>query len=164
MENLDWLSGVVFPYINFFIFLFVLIKVAKAPLLGILAKRKEDYEAIYKKANQEKKDAEVKLAELNSRMTQLSKEVEEVQSKARDEAKKEAKGIIEEGKRLAENIKLEARRIAEVEAQKAQESLERMILDQVYENVLKKLKNDLVETDHEQINAKQIERLKTIEL
>lgn len=159
MEHFNWIKGFWFPYINFFLFAFVLIKVAKKPLTNILQARRKEYESQFLAAKKEREDADRRLEELNTRMANLDNEIAELRQNAEKEAEAEAARIIEQGRVLAEHIKDEAKRIAQAELEKAQKDLNDQLLNLVHAKVSEKLRSELGKEEHSRINASQVSAL-----
>ena len=159
MEHFNWVQGFWFPYINFFLFAFILVKVAKKPLSNLLQARKEEYESQFKAAKKEREEADKRLAELNQRMANLNQELSDLKANAQKEAQAEAARIVEQGRVLAEHIKDEAKRVAQAELQKAQKNLNDQVLELVHAQVTEKLKKELGKEEHSRFVANQVNTL-----
>lgn len=159
MEHINWTTGFLFPYINFAIFLFLLIKFAKNPAISAFAKRRENFLKLLDEANKAKKEAEEKNIELKMRLDSLESEVEQIKHRAQQEAMNEARQLVEDAQKLAEHIKLEAQRIAQNELKQAKSDIQNEIVRTVKENVLNKIKTDLSENDQSQIVSRRIQLL-----
>src|SRR5262249_43150570 len=73
----------------------------------------------------------------------LDKELAEIKAIAKDGATQEAGKIVADAERLAEHLRVEARRIADAEGDKARAALRREIVEAVKDHVQKKIKTEL---------------------
>ena len=71
MEGVGFVSGVLFPFVNFALFLTVLICIVRKPLRGFVAKRRQDF-------LQEAQDASDKAEELHKLQVKIKKESESI--------------------------------------------------------------------------------------
>ena len=143
-------------------FAFILVKVAKKPLSNLLKAKREEYENQFMAAKKEREEADKRLSELNQRLSNLDTELSEIKAKAKKEAESDAARIVEQGRVLAEHIKDEAKRVAQAELQKAQETLNEQVLKLVHEKVAEKLKNELGKQDHSRVVASQVNTLTSL--
>lgn len=159
MEHFNWLTGFVFPYINFAIFLFLLIKFAKNPAISAFSKRRENFMKLVEEAHKAKKEAEEKNVELKTRLASLEQEVATMRDKAQKEAQNEARQMIEDAQKLAEHIKVEANRIAQTELKKAKDDLQMEIVQSVKNSVLAKIRSELTDSEQSAVVDRRVKLL-----
>ena len=82
MKDFNWIVGFVFPYINFFIFIFLFLKLFKKPIVDAMANRKTAYEQMAAEATKAKEEAEAKSRELDAKLANLTSEIEDIKAKA----------------------------------------------------------------------------------
>lgn len=162
MSHFDWLSGFVFPYINFLIFVVLLVKFAGKPLRELFGKRKKEFQALVDSARETQRQAEEQLKVLNDRLAGLDQEIQEIKEGARKDAEAEAQKIIEQGKKLAGYMKEEAVRVAEAEVSKAREELQKDILVSVRQKVEEKVRQDMTSDEKKQFIQSQVSRLRAV--
>ena len=68
MKDFNWIVGFVFPYINFFIFIFLFLKLFKKPIVDAMANRKTAFEQMAAEATKAKEEAEAKSKELDAKL------------------------------------------------------------------------------------------------
>ena len=143
MENFNWITSVVIPYTNLALFLFLLVKIGKDPMLGAITGRKTSFEQQLKEANAAKEEAQAKHKELSEKLSKLSTEVSEIKNKAKSQAEAEAQKIVKDAETLAAHLTKEAQRIADAEVAKAKSVLRDEILKGVKEKVVGKISAEL---------------------
>lgn len=148
-EPFHWFVQFVVPYLNFLIFLGILVYFARTPLSQLASKRKSTFDAHHKAASEALNQAKQQLDELQNRAKVLSSEVDIMRSRGIQEAQSEAKRIVEDGKKLAQQILEDAKKMRDAEFLQAQAELERQALILVKTAVVKKLETDFNESkDH----------------
>lgn len=143
MESFNWLSLVIFPYVNFFLFLGVLVYFARKPLNAMTLQKRAEYERVVLEANRAKAEADAKLKAINSRLSNLAAELLSMKNTALAEAEEEANKIVQQGERLAKRLKEDAHRMAQAEVEKAEAILSERILNGVRNSVVTRLKSEM---------------------
>lgn len=141
-ESFHWFVVYVVPYLNFFIFLAILVYFARKPLSQAALKRKNSFESHYQSASEALRNAQHQLESLQRRSKALDAEIALMRAKAVSEAESEANKIIEEGKKQAELILQDAKRMRDAEYLQAQSELEREALELAKARLVKKLETD----------------------
>ena len=162
MESFNWLTGFVFPCINFFLFMILLVRLAKKPLLGLLGAKRQEFLELLASAQQVRAEAEARLRELNQRLAGLDKELAQIKELARQEAEQEARIIVEKGREIASFTKEEACRLAHAELEKARSDIQAQILSAVRGQVEEKIRQDMTISEKEQYLRSQIGRLGSV--
>lgn len=161
MDKAFYLS-VIAPYLNFALFIFLAYKFLKKPLVSMFANQKIDFEKKLKEADSAKEIALKQNQELQAKLTELEKEIEEIKSKAISSSEYESNEIVNRANKLAENMKLEAVKIREMELKKAKEALKKQIVSEVKLVVLQKLENDLDADQKNKMIRTNISQLRSI--
>jgi F0F1-type ATP synthase membrane subunit b/b' len=141
-EFFHWFVECIVPYINFFIFLSILVFVARKPLSQLSLKRKKDFDAHHQKAAETLERVKNQLDELQHRSKGLDAEMERIKKSAMQEAQEEARRIVDQGKRLAQQILEDAKRMRDAEYLQAQKKLETQALHLVKLALVKRLEKD----------------------
>ncbi len=124
MENYHWIYEYVAPYINFLIFLGILVYFSRKPLANFAQNRKASFEAHFKTANDSLHEAQHELEAIQKRFAGLDEEIRVLKAKAKADAEADATKIVNEGKRLAAQILEDAKRMQEGEFLEAKKQLE----------------------------------------
>jgi F-type H+-transporting ATPase subunit b len=161
-SHVDPWMGIIFPYINFSIFLALLIYFARKPAAEAARKRREDFERLMAEATKAKEVAEERLRELTARQAQLDAEVKEIQTTSRVAAEAEAAKIVADAERLAVHFKAEARRIAEAEVLRARQELRQEIVAAVKDSVTQKIKSELTPEAQLTLVKRQVGELRSV--
>lgn len=162
MEGVDLFMGLIAPYINFFIFIFIAIKLFKKPIQGMIAARKKSHEDLVAEATRAKKEAEAKQKELNQRLSTLDSEIEEMRNKAREAAELAAKEMLDKARSVAANMTAESKRLADAQLKQAKEKLQAEIVQEVTSQVEAKLRGDVDSSKHQSLVSSKIYQLKAM--
>lgn len=159
MGDLDLTTGVIIPYINFLIFFVLALKFFKKPLMGMIATRREDYEALLAKAESAKLEALEQKKALDLKFKDLEKNLAEIKDSIKLTAQSEAEDIIRNAKDLAAHMEAEATKLAEAKVRDAQLELRKQIMGMVAEKVTTKLKTEVDDGRHQQLLSNKIVNL-----
>lgn len=143
MENFNWITGAVFPYINFLMFCFLAFKLFSKQVRTATAKKHEDYLKLIEQATAAKKAAEQEQQRLDQRLNGLGNEISKLKEKAKIDAEKEANLIVLEAQRFAEHVKNEAKRVIENEVNEARSVLKNEIVTSVKIKVVEQIEKEL---------------------
>lgn len=141
-EPFHWFVEYIVPYLNFLIFLAILVYVARKPLALLASKRKSAFDAHFKAASETLEEAKRQLEGLQKRNKTLDAEMENLRKAAVLDAQNEAKRIIEDGKKLAQLLLEDAKKMRDAEFLHAQQQLEKEALALAKVAVIKKLEKD----------------------
>lgn len=162
-SHVDPLMGIVLPYVNFFIFLVLLVYFAKKPAAVAAKKRQEDFKQLMAEATRAKEEAEARLKQLNAQHSLLANEIEEIKSTFQAVAATEAAKILSDAEAFAANLKQEAHRIAEAELARAKQSLREEIVSAVKKNVTLKIQTEMTAEAQLALVQRQIKDLHTVQ-
>lgn len=161
-EHVDPWLGIIFPYINFAIFLAAAIFFFRKPARAAAAKKREAYEKLLAESKAAHEQAAKKLAEIQARHAGLDREIADLKATAKTTADMEASKIIGDAERVAEHLRNEAKRIAAAEVERARAALRQEIVESVRDAVTQKLKTELNTEAHLSLVKNRIGELKTI--
>ncbi len=159
MEHLDILKQVVYPYINFALFIGLMVYVARKPLGQMVAKKKADFEAAVAEAQKARVEAESLNRKLTERMAGLEVEIEELKKRLLDSTKQEASNIMHNAERAAEHMVGEAKRIAETELEEAKVELKTLIASQLRLSLEAELGKTLTDTKKQDFSKAQTSKI-----
>lgn len=115
----DWL----WPVINFTILVVILVKFGGKPIAEFFKNRTALIEKSLKESQEAKEIAQKTLNEVQARLNNTDKEIEQIVAAARKSGEKEKEAIIAEGERLKEKILEQAKSNIDFELQKARETI-----------------------------------------
>lgn len=143
MEGVELLTGVVFPYINFAIFLVLATFMFRRPIKNALSAKRDSYQTLVKKASLAKEEAEARQRDLQLRLANIDQEIGELRQQAKIQAGIDAKTLISNAEKLAEHLQREAHRIAAAEVAAAKVELQHEIMKLVKQQVIDKVQKKL---------------------
>lgn len=148
MEQLSWWQSVGFPYLNFALFLIVLIYFARAPLRKLARQRREDYLVLLTKAQELQAQASAQLATLNKRLAGLDAEVAALRQSLNAEAKRDAEEIVRKGEEIKRFLHEEASRVRAAEVARAQQELQQQIVAVLQGDLSKQVASKWRDAEH----------------
>ena len=160
MTEIDWFKGVIVPYGNLLLFLAILIYFARKPIADMVAARRSAYQKLLAEASAARDQAMAKTAELETRLANLDKELEEIRVNSMREAELESKIMLEKAETLASNIRRDAAKAAEAQTQQAQEALQAEILASVGAAIRSKISSDYSADNHLALVKEGIQKLR----
>ena len=161
-DSFGWFIECVVPYINFFIFLGILVYFSKKPLSQLAGKRKSDFDAHQRLAKETLGRAKEGLDQLTRRMKGLNEEIASMKSKALTEAKREAQKIIDDGKRQAEQILEDAKKLREAEFAEAQRKLALETMSRARADLLGRLEKEFDSSKDKHFIEKRLEEIASL--
>lgn len=139
----EWITGVIVPYapyINFFLFVYLLWRSAKGPAHDAAQKRSEEYRSLYEKASESNREARASLEALRTKMSSLEGEIAGIESQAQQTAKAYAESLAAEAERMSEHLSTEAQQLAVREAVHAKELLKEELWGKAKEDLLERVR------------------------
>ena len=162
--DMDFVKSVVLPYINFAIFLVLLIKFGKKPLAQALGARKDAFLASSSQAKQLHDEAKLLNEKLQSRLDNLSSELSEIAETIINTAKSESDRIISEAERLSLAIKTEAELLIQSELAQAEQKIHNDLVAQAAKAVEEKLKSGLAAEANSALVTSGINKIRSMNL
>lgn len=142
MADVNWLTGIVFPYINFVLFVFLLWRFARKPAHSAAEKRSAEYKALYEKAAKEFRDAEGRLSSLKAKYDSLEGELAAIEENAKEAARKQSELLMLEARKMSENLGVEAQNIARREASEAKRQLKEELWEKAKGELLDRVRSE----------------------
>lgn len=121
----------------------------------MMAKRRVEFENLVNEADKARRDAEAKSQELQHRLTNLDQEIRRIVDEGRTNAEREAAALVAKANSVAEQIQIEVKRTAEAEVKAARDQLRREIVQQISDNISKRLL-EVGDGDHTMIITQQV--------
>ena len=142
------ISELVFPTINFLIFLFILWKYVIPPVRSALRQRREKIALELDEAKRAKEEAESLRREYKQKLAGLAAEQEKMRVQALEAAERERSRIVEEARQMAERVKNEAQQIAQREIEEARRILRQDVANQAVQMATALVQSRLTQADH----------------
>ena len=117
------ISDVIFPTLNFLIYVFILVKFALPLVRSFLQSRHEEVLSAITLASAKKQQAEALVRDYQTKLAGLDKETEAIQTEMRDEGEREKSKLLSEARALALKIKDDAQFLAEQEVKIARQKI-----------------------------------------
>ncbi|MGE0825040.1 MAG: F0F1 ATP synthase subunit B [Candidatus Binatia bacterium] len=142
------LWGLVFPAVNFLLFVFVLRKYALPAVQDALRQRQAKIVAALDEAKRAKEEAESLKRDYERKLAGLAEEQQKVRAQALESAERERQRIIAEAQQLAERMKNEVQHIAQRELEEARRVLRKEVSEQAIVMATELLQSRLTPADH----------------
>lgn len=155
----EGIMGWVWKIVNFAILVFILVKFLGKPMRDYFKKRTELIEQSLKQAQEAKAMAEKALKEVQEKLRLKDEEVERIIATARSSGEAEKAEMIEEGRRMAEKIKEQARENIAMELASAREALRVEAAEIALKLAEKKLREELDEDTQKRLIEDSLKRL-----
>lgn len=149
----------IWKIINFGILFFILYKFGKKPIQSFLKQRSEIIEKTLKEAKEAKELAEKALREVDVRLKEKDKEIQEILSVSRRSGETERENLIEQGNRLREKILEQAKANIAYELKHAKEAIKAEAAEIAIELAEKKLKEKLTKEEQERLLGESIAKI-----
>jgi F-type H+-transporting ATPase subunit b len=152
---------VILQFVNFFLYVVLIVFIARTPLSNYFKERHAGFFAAKKKADAARSEAEAKRKEIQDRLSKLETTRDESIQRAREEAEALRKQIVNEAQALSQKLKLEAARTAEVEINRAKYELREELLEQSVQMAKRVLvdTNKVQEQDQKRLQAEFVEKI-----
>ena len=153
----------IFVYLNFLIFLAVLIYFSRKPLANMAKAKQQVFLDQYREAQQSEERMQALLSELEDRKSSFAEELENMRSNILEVANREARQIREQSEQVAQAIIDDARAKTASDIATAQKNLEKEVLDRVYSGVVDRFNaNDDVGPESDVMIIKRVEKIKSL--
>ena len=156
MEEQSQLTTVVFPFVNFALFLVALIYFARGPVRKVAKDQQEQYLKLIKESQTAKAGAEKAYAEVERRSENFNAEIEKLRRDRLRQADEDAKAIIESAERLAAHMTMEAQRLIEFEINSARRALREELVTIAVNKVSERISSQLNHDAHLRLVEKSI--------
>ena len=149
----------VWSFLNFFIFLFLLWRLAKKPAAQAAEQKSEEYKKLLQESMDAYARAEKRLHSLKKRFATLEQEFVRIKHQAKQTADLEAEKLKKEAERVSEYLASEAQRVSRVEQEKAKNLLQKELWEQTRLGVVEKLQSEMTAAEQKQVLSNSIQAL-----
>ena len=156
------MEQVVYPYINFGLFLWVLWFFGRKSIKKMAQGEKEEFDRSVEEAHRLRDEALEQKARTDLRLASLDAEIEKIKEKARLLAEQEAKEILAQAERRARHIEDEVRRAVDYEVNEARAALRQEILTAVESALVERVTSTLAGERQEAVLDRQIQTIPAI--
>jgi F-type H+-transporting ATPase subunit b len=147
-EHVPSISDLVFPIINFLLFVFILYRYVIPTVRDALRQRREKITLALEEAKRAKEEAERLRQDYEQKIAGLAAEQEKIREQALEAAERERGRIVEEARQMAERVKNEVQQIAQREVEEARRTLRQEVANQAVRMATELLQSRLMQTDH----------------
>ena len=144
-------SELIFPFINFLIFLFLIYRFVLPLARDYFDKRRAGIAAAVNEGEEAKRQAETFLADYRKRLARLGDELGAIRDTLRADAEKEKSKLLAEAAEIAERIKADADFLADQEVRLARQELRREIVERAEQTAERLVRENLTATDQRRI-------------
>lgn len=154
-----WWKDYIYKIINFGVLVAILYIFGKKPFQSMMKQRTEMIEKSLKEAREAKELAGKALREVDARLKEKDKEIQEILSVTRRSGEKERENLVEQGDRLKEKILEQAKANIAFELKHAKETIKAEAAEVAIELAEKKLKEKLTKEDQEKLVEESIAKI-----
>ena len=147
-EHVPSISDLVFPVINFLLFVFILYRYVIPTVRDALRQRREKITLALEEAKRAKEEAERLRKDYELKLAGLAAEQEKIREQALEAAEQERERIVEEARQMAERVKSEVQQIAQREVEEARRTLRQEAANQAVRIATELIQSRLTQTDH----------------
>lgn len=162
LQEFNWLSGFVFPYINFVIFLIILLYSSKKSAQKLALKRKEDYENLFREAQAAKEASDKELEFLRERFKNLEVEISKMQANYKKTSQNEVAAIKASAEKMVHQIQEESKRISQNEIANAQKQLTIDLWEKTNQALVEKFQQEFKEEKTQSYTKKALSGLQQL--
>ena len=117
------ISELIFPFINFAIYVFLIVKFVLPAVRNYLRSRRQEVLTLVEGASEDKQRIQAVVQEYTGRLSRVDQEIRGIQSSFRDEAEHEKAKLVQDAQRTAGKIKEDAEFLAEQEIKVARQEI-----------------------------------------
>jgi F-type H+-transporting ATPase subunit b len=147
-EHVPSISDLIFPIINFLLFVFILYRYVIPTVRDALRQRREKITLALEEAKRAKEEAERLRTDYEQKLAGLATEQEKILEQALEAAERERRRIVEEARQMAERVKSEVQQIAQREVEEARRTLRQEAANQAVRMATELIQSRLTQTDH----------------
>jgi F0F1-type ATP synthase membrane subunit b/b' len=141
--SVDTMTGIVWPYFQFFCFLTALIFFGRKVMTSILGSRRDDLRLKLSEARQAEVQAKQKVTEFSEKLAKLESELEQARRQNVEEGLSERRRMVAEAQKLAAQILVDAEKMANEMVVRGREEIKRELVSSVMLKLEEKLTPDL---------------------
>ncbi|MEF3254215.1 MAG: ATP synthase F0 subunit B [Deferribacterales bacterium] len=151
--------GFVWRLIVFVVFVYILVKFLKSPILGALDKRTAEIKSAIDEALKAREEAEKELKEYRDKLASMNKELEEMKDRAFKVAEAEKEKVLADAHQTALKLRQFAESMIESDLARAKDELKRYAFGLAKNIAEEKLKSGLDTTKHEAVIKDNIKKI-----
>ncbi len=141
----------IFPFLNFLLFLFLIYKFVLPMARDYFKNRRASIAAAINEADEAKGRGEALLADFRSRLARLGDELRMIREALRADAEREKAKLLEEAAETARRIKADGDFLAEQEVRLARQELRREIVERAAQTAERLVRENLTPADQKRI-------------
>ena len=155
MQGVEFLSGVLFPFLNFFMFLAVLIFFLRKPLQQFARNQHENFLHSARTASAKAAELETLEAEVKTERQRIDTDLPALEAQTIADAEQEAAVLAAEGGKVAAQIKSEVQQVTDAFRAELRVELKRIILQRVQQQLHTRLPEHVARSDAQAARALQ---------
>ena len=152
-EHAASVTELVFPLINFLIFLYLIKRFGLPLVVGYLKSRREGIAQSIRDADEAKQRADALARDYKNRLARLAEETRAIRESLRADGEREKAKLLAEAREIAARIKTDADLLAEQEVRLARQALRHEIVDAARESAEKIIQQNLTAADQKRMVA-----------
>ena len=150
-EHAASVTQIIFPLINFLIFLYVIKRFLLPLIKSHLRSRREEIVAALGEADESKRSAEAMVREYRARLARMAEETKKIREELRADGEREKARLLKEAEELASKIKADAGFLAEQEVKLARQRLREEMARLAQEAAQKLIQSHLTPSDQKRL-------------
>ncbi len=152
-ETGNWRSSydLILMWLNFIIFVFLLYKLAKTPVMDFLTGRKAELVRKIQQIDEEKRKAEAKVEETRKKINESEIRFAKMKERAANRGKKEKQKIIDTARQQSRFMLEEAKRRAEHQITQAKKTFRSELINEAIDLAMKKLPDIMTKKDDQKM-------------
>lgn len=155
MQGVEFLSGVLFPFLNFFMFLAVLLYFLRKPLQQFAHNQHENFLHSARTASAKAAELETLEAEVNKVRINIEKDLPALEAQTITDAEQEAALLAAEGGKVAAQIRSEVQQVTTAFRSELRVELKRIILQRVQQQLQQSLPQHTERSDARAVHSLQ---------
>ena len=155
MDGVEFLSGVLFPFLNFFMFLAVLLYFLRKPLQQYAHSQHENFLHSARTASAKAAELETLEAEVQSERQRIEQDLPALEAQTMADAEQEAALLAAEGGKVAAQIRGEVQQVTHAFRSELRAELKRIILSRVQQQLQQSLPEHTAQSDARAVRSLQ---------
>lgn len=151
--NVDVMTGIVWPFVQFFCYLFIIVFFGRKIVGGILESRRDNLRTKLSEAKQALTLAQRKTTEFEAKLAALQGEIETMRAQYVQDGKREREKIIADAMALKAQMAKDAERAAQEIVTRGCEELRKEVVEQALKTVEAKLTPEVTKNLNKRLNA-----------
>jgi F0F1-type ATP synthase membrane subunit b/b' len=164
VEHVEFVSGVILPFVNFTLFAVLAFVLLRKPLNAMAYKRYETYKVSLDDAQRAHDEAMARLRQVETQMADIQTDLGSIRDRTRELANREATDMIADANQLADHLRDEAHKMASAEVALARVALRREIVADVRMEIESRLKAGIDPVVGKQLIQRRLTEMKSMKL